>query len=86
MSWLCAERRVFDTLDTSHCVRRALLAGTRANVPNQGLSHGDIVCVWRKRITPKRTQGPHLRHIAGMNMLLLFDKRTTMWSCRIGDA
>ena len=37
MSWLWAARRAFETMDTSHRLRRALLAGVRASSHTQGL-------------------------------------------------
>ena len=45
---LWAARRVFETMDTSHRLRRALLAGVRASAHTQGIVNGDVVCVWRK--------------------------------------
>ena len=36
MSWLWAARRAFETMDTSHRVRSALLAGVRASSHTQG--------------------------------------------------
>ena len=37
MSWSWAARRAFETMDTSHRLRRALLAGVRASAHTQGL-------------------------------------------------
>ena len=37
MSWLWAARRAFENMDTSHRLRRALLAGVRASSHTQGL-------------------------------------------------
>ena len=48
MSWLWAARRAFKTVDTSHRVRRALLAGVRASSHTQGIVTGELVFVWRK--------------------------------------
>ena len=48
MSWLWAARRAFETMDTSHRLRRALLAGVRASAHTQGIVTGELVNVWRK--------------------------------------
>ena len=48
MSWLWAARRAFETMDTSHRLRRALLAGVRASSHTQGIETGELVFVWRK--------------------------------------
>ena len=45
---LWAARRAFETLDTSHRLRRALLAGVRANGHSQGIVNGELVYLWRK--------------------------------------
>ena len=41
-------RRAFETMDTSHGLRRALLAGVPARAHTQGTVNGELVCVWRK--------------------------------------
>ena len=48
MSWLCAARRAFETMDTSHRLRRALSADVRASAHAQGIVNGELVYVWRK--------------------------------------
>ena len=48
MSWLWAARRAFETMVTSHHLRRALLAGLRASAHTQGIVNGELVYVWRK--------------------------------------
>ena len=48
MSWLWAARRAFETMDTSHRLRRAQLAGVRASAHKQGIVNGELVYVWRK--------------------------------------
>ena len=48
MSLLWAARRAFETMDTSHTLRRALLAGVRASGHTQGIVNGELVYVWRK--------------------------------------
>ena len=48
MSWLWAARRAFETMDTSHCLRRALLAGVRASAHTQEIVNGELVYVLRK--------------------------------------
>ena len=35
-------------MDTSHRLRRALLAGVRASAHTQGIVNGELVYVWRK--------------------------------------
>ena len=47
-SWLWAARRAFETMDTSHRLRRALLAGIPASSHTQGIVTGELVSVWRK--------------------------------------
>ena len=51
MSRLWAARRAFETMDTSHRLRRALLAGVRASGHIQGIVNGEMVYVWRKAKT-----------------------------------
>ena len=48
MSWLRAARRAIETMDTSHRLRSALLAGFRARAHTQGIVNGELVYVWRK--------------------------------------
>ena len=48
MSWLWRARRAFETMDTSHRLRRALLAGVRASSHTHWIVNGELVCVWRK--------------------------------------
>ena len=48
MSWLRAARRAVETMDTSHRLRRALLACVRASAHIQGIVNGELVYVWRK--------------------------------------
>ena len=48
MSWLWAARRAFETMNTSHRLRRALLVGVRASAHTQGIVNGELVYVWRK--------------------------------------
>ena len=48
MSWLWAARRAFETMDTSHRLRRALLTSVRASSHTQGIVNGELVHVWRK--------------------------------------
>ena len=48
MSWLWAARRAFETMDTSHRLKRALLASVRAHAHEQGIVNGEVVYVWRK--------------------------------------
>ena len=58
MSWLWAARRAFETMDTSHRLRRALLAGVRASARTQGIVNGELVYVWwkvKKNKTDART-------------------------------
>ena len=55
MSWLWAARRAFETMDTSHHLRRALLAGVRASAHTQGIVNGELVSVWRK-VKKNRTE------------------------------
>ena len=59
MSWLWAARRAFKTMDTSHRLRRALLAGVRARSHTQGIVNGELAYVWRRIqplwLTKKRT-------------------------------
>ena len=43
-----AARRAFEIMDTSHRLRRALLAGVRASAHTQGIVNGELVYVWRK--------------------------------------
>ena len=43
MSWLWTARRAFETMDTSHRLRRALLAGVRASSHTQGIVNGELV-------------------------------------------
>ena len=45
MSWLWAARRAFETTDTSHRLRCALLAGVRASAHTQGIVTGESVCL-----------------------------------------
>ena len=47
-SWLRAARRAFETMDTGHRLRRALLAGVRASAHTHGTANGELVYVWRK--------------------------------------
>ena len=54
MSWLWAARRAFETMDTSHRLRRALLAGVRARSHTQGIVNGELAYVWR-RVKKNRT-------------------------------
>ena len=48
MSWLWAARRAFETVNTSHRLRRALSVGVRASAHTQGIVNGELVYVWRK--------------------------------------
>ena len=48
MSWLWAARRAFETVGTSHRLRRASLTNIRASAHTQGMVNGDLVHVWRK--------------------------------------
>ena len=47
MSWMWAARRAFETMDTSHRLRRALPASVRASAHTQWLVNGELVYVWR---------------------------------------
>ena len=47
MSWLWAARRAFETMDSGHRLRRALLAGVRASAHTQGIVNGELIYVWR---------------------------------------
>ena len=47
ISWLCAARRAFETMDTSR-LRRPLLAFVRARTHTQGIVNSELVYVWRK--------------------------------------
>ena len=52
--WSCqitrrsSARRAFETMDTSHRLRRSLLAVVRASSHTQGIVNGELVYVWRK--------------------------------------
>ena len=48
MSWLWAARRAFETMETSHPLRRAPLASVRASAHTQEIANGELVYVWRK--------------------------------------
>ena len=48
------QRRAFETMDTSHRVRRALLAGVRASSHTHRIVTGELVFVWR-RVMKNRT-------------------------------
>ena len=63
MSWLWAARRAFETMDTSHHLIRALLAGVRASAYTQEIVNGELVYVWRK-VKKNRTDArtPHVTH------------------------
>ena len=57
MSWLSAAQRAFETMDTSHRLRRALCAGVRASSHTQGTETDELVlCAEKSRKTePTRT-------------------------------
>ena len=57
MSWLWAARRAFESMDTSDCLRRALLELER--VKTQGIVTGELVFVWRKSRKTEPTRGQH---------------------------
>ena len=54
MSWLWAARRAFESVDTSHWLRGALLACVRSNAHTQRLVNGDLVYV-RREVKRKKT-------------------------------
>ena len=78
MSWLWAARRSFELLDSSHRLRRSLLAGARSTLSTKGIVSGELVCIWRKikrnkkdSITPlvsRRWYGPSLDGKAKMRL------------------
>ena len=64
MSWLWAARRTFETMDTSHRLRRALLAGVRASAHSQGIVNCELVlCLAeaseKTRLTPRTALVTH---------------------------
>ena len=42
MSWLWAASRAFEIMDTSHQLRRALLAGVRSSTHTQGILNSEL--------------------------------------------
>ena len=82
LSWLWAARRVFETVDASHRVRRALLAGVRASSLIQGIVPDEMFFGEKSRKT-EPTRGQHLLPIGGMVRPLLSAKRRTTCLCLI---
>ena len=46
--WLWAAFRAFETMDSSHGLRRALPASVRASAHTQGIVNSDLEYVWRQ--------------------------------------
>ena len=68
MSWLRAAKRAFETMDTSHRVRRALFSGVRASSHTQGIVTGELVFL--KKPNAKLEKGLRgFRAIALMSVL-----------------
>ena len=81
MSWLWAARRAFETMDTSHHLRRALSAGVRASGHTQGIVTSELVLCLAER--SRKTELMHGRHslpIGGMAQPLWSAKRRTTFS------
>ena len=82
----CAARSAFETMDTGHRLRRALLAGVRPSSHTQGAERRTGFCLAERSREPRPTREQRSSPIGCMVQQVLSAKSRTTCSCLVEDA